>query len=229
MQPSAKSRIARSNAFAAATPASAFRSAPARLDDFRPQFLLALPLDLFPLPSQRRQQHGPQQRLDVLTSGVVRADLRALGGVQRPLEQRAEDRGLDAGPIVFVDIASVLISAVVIGITSLSANSPPLNQRISSGPKSPPWAIAAKRFSSRRVSMAGLALPSSNSLANSPAGRSPVSSPNMQNISFIRKWAARSGSMPLLPHAVGQLGEPLGRLDRDRLAGDARPQRRRDR
>ena len=44
--------------------------------------------------------------------------------------------------------------------------------------------------------MAGLALPVSSSLPKSPCGKSPVSSPNMQNMSFIRKWAARSGSMP---------------------------------
>ena len=51
-----------------------------------------------------------------------------------------------------------------------------------------------------------------------------MSSPNMQNMSFIRKWAARERLDPLLPQAVGQLGESLGRLDRDLLAGDARPQ-----
>ena len=57
--------------------------------------------------------------------------------------------------------------------------------------------MAAKRFSSRRFRLAGFALPSSSRRVNSPAGSSPMSSPNMQNISFIRKWAARSGSMPL--------------------------------
>ena len=51
-----------------------------------------------------------------------------------------------------------------------------------------------------------------------------MSSPNMQNISFIRKWAARSGSIPFCAHAVGQLAEPLGGLDGDLLAGDAGPQ-----
>ncbi len=45
--------------------------------------------------------------------------------------------------------------------------------------------------------MAGLALPVSSSLPNRPGGSSPVSSPNMQNMSFMRKWAARKGSMPL--------------------------------
>ena len=69
--------------------------------------------------------------------------------------------------------------------------------------------------------MAGLALPVSNSLPNSPGGKRPMSSPNMQNMSFMRKWAALERLDALLPQAVGQLGEALGRLDGHRLAGDA--------
>ena len=47
----------------------------------------------------------------------------------------------------------------------------------------------------------------------------------MQNMSFIEEMGGPQRLDALLPHAVGQLGEALGRLDRDRLAGDARPQR----
>jgi hypothetical protein len=34
----------------------------------------------------------------------VRADLRPFGRVERPLEQRAEDRRLDLGPVVLVGL-----------------------------------------------------------------------------------------------------------------------------
>ena len=54
-----------------------------------------------------------------------------------------------------------------------------------------------ERFQQPRRSMAGFALAVSSSLPKRPGGSSPVSSPNMQNMSFIRKWAARSGSIPL--------------------------------
>ena len=80
------------------------RAGPTGLDHFRPKLLLALSLDLGPFALERGQQDGLQERLDVGAAGVVGADLRTLGGVQRPLEERAEDRRLDAGPIVLVDV-----------------------------------------------------------------------------------------------------------------------------
>ena len=143
-------------------------------------------------------------------------------------------------------LARVLISAVVSGITSVSANRPPLNQAMTSLPNVPPWAMASNRVSNNRGSMAGFALAVSSSLPNSPAGSRPVSSPNMQNMSFIRKWAARSGSIPLsrIPSASlanrwaastvifslvmpgrSELGSVKSLRRTSRLAGSARPAR----
>ena len=39
-----------------------------------------------------------------LAAGIMGADLASLARVEGPLEERAEDRRLDAGPIVFVDV-----------------------------------------------------------------------------------------------------------------------------
>src|SRR5438128_9686495 len=47
---------------------------------------LALGLDRFPFAAERGHQHRLEQREDVVLTGVVGADLRALGGIEGALE-----------------------------------------------------------------------------------------------------------------------------------------------
>ena len=58
-----------------------------------------LRLHLCPSATKRRHQNRLYDEQDVLATGVVGAQLRPLGRVQRPLEQRAEDGGLDGSPV----------------------------------------------------------------------------------------------------------------------------------
>ena len=62
-----------------------------------------LRLHLLPPPAQRRHQHRLDDQQDVVLAGVMRPQLRALGGVQTTLEECAEDGRLDRAPIQRID------------------------------------------------------------------------------------------------------------------------------
>ena len=52
-----------------------------------------------PLGQQGANDHRIDDPHDLVPIRVVRPELRALVGVKAPLEQRAQDRGIDAGPV----------------------------------------------------------------------------------------------------------------------------------
>ena len=54
---------------------------------------------LFPVGAQRLDDRGDDQPLDIGARRVVSAELRALPLVERALQQRAEDGGLDVAPV----------------------------------------------------------------------------------------------------------------------------------
>ena len=56
--------------------------------------------DVRPLGAQRLDDRGQHEALDVGAGRELGAELVALDRVQRPLEQRAEDGGLDRLPVV---------------------------------------------------------------------------------------------------------------------------------
>ena len=60
---------------------------------------LCLGLHRVPAAAQRQHQHRLDDQQDIVAAGVVRAELRTLGGVERACEQRAQDRRLDAAPV----------------------------------------------------------------------------------------------------------------------------------
>ena len=59
----------------------------------------AAALRIAPLGAQRLDHGGQHQPLDVGARRVVGAERVALGGVERALQQGAEDRGLDVAPV----------------------------------------------------------------------------------------------------------------------------------
>ena len=121
----------------------------------------------------------------------MRADLRALGGVERALEQRAEDRRLDVGPVVGVDFDRASISSRrQLDRRRASANRPPLNQGISSAPKSPP---------------VGHGVEEHFKLLGQPAGF--ASAPLQQ----LAEQLVRAAADILAEHAEHQLHEEMGR------------------
>ena len=64
------------------------------------QEVVDLLLGKFPLAAERLHDHRLHHELDVGSAGVVGAKLGALGGVEGPLEQGAEDGGLDVAPVL---------------------------------------------------------------------------------------------------------------------------------
>ena len=69
--------------------------------------------------------------------------------------------------------------------------------------------------------MAGLALPVSSSLPNRPVRQESGVFAEHAEHELHQEVGGPERLDALLPHAVGQLGEALGRLDGHRLAGDA--------
>ena len=62
----------------------------------RPTLLAAVP---YAVASERAQDHRLDDLHDLVGVGIVRANLRALVGVEKALEQGAEDGGIDFTPI----------------------------------------------------------------------------------------------------------------------------------
>ena len=83
---------------------------PACRDNLRPELFVAAALTSAHSRRKRQQDDRLQERFDVGPAGVMGPDLRALGRVERPLEKRAENRRLDARPVVSLTSTSVLIS-----------------------------------------------------------------------------------------------------------------------
>ena len=80
---------------------------------------------------------------DLVAVGVMRAELAALVGVEAALEQGAEDRGVDVGPVELRGVGSGRrCRPVSRGRASSSSNRPPLNQSTGSKPTVPPAFIA---------------------------------------------------------------------------------------
>ena len=101
-----------------------------------------------------RQPGADDDRLDdehdLVAVGVVRAQLRALAGVQTALEQRAQDGRVDLRPVQRSPaLRTVSISARVSGSAESSSKSPPSNQATDSNPTRPPSDIAPNRSRAR--------------------------------------------------------------------------------
>ena len=85
--------------------------------------------------------------------------------------------------------------------------------------------MASKRFCSNRGSIARLALAVSKQLAEKPLRQQPRVFAEHAEHELHQEVGGPQRLDPLVAHPVSQLGEPLGRLYRDLLAGDAGPQR----
>ena len=64
-------------------------------------------LHVAPVRAQRLDDGRHHQPLDIGARRVVRAELAALVGVERVLQQRAEDRGLDLAPVLLRGLVAV--------------------------------------------------------------------------------------------------------------------------
>jgi hypothetical protein len=60
---------------------------------------LGLLADFGPAAAKRVHENGLDDEADIGFAGVVGAKLRALVGIEAAFEERAEDGGLDAGPV----------------------------------------------------------------------------------------------------------------------------------
>jgi hypothetical protein len=124
----------------------------------------------------------------IVNSGVMGADLPPLGRVKRAFEQRAEDRRLDVAPVLGIDEDERLdfVPGEVddLGVGEQAA----VEMADDVGAEFTPVAIAWKRFPSRRDRPAGSRRDCVKTRSNSLPGKSSMSSANMQNISFMRKW-----------------------------------------
>ena len=148
---------------------------------------------------QRGQQHRLDEAHDRGPVGVVRAELRALAGVEAALEERAEDRRLDLRPVEpgdAVDERDLLVGqrqhrgaveeAAVEPLDALRAEEAALLGHLREQ-------LVARPPVNTLGSSAACAAPAD---ARSPAGSRPASSANMQNSSLSRKWATSCGSWP---------------------------------
>jgi hypothetical protein len=122
------------------------------------------------------------------------ADLRALGRVKSALEQRAEDRRLDVAPVLGID-ENERLDLVPGEVDDLGVGEQAAVEMADDvGAEFPPVAMAWKRFPSRRDRPAVSRRDCVKTRSNSLPGKSSMSSANMQNISFMRKWAMRCAS-----------------------------------
>ncbi len=129
-------------------------------------------------------------------------DLRALAGVEGALEERAEDRRFDAGPVVIVDADERIDFGGGQGDHVVVGEQSAVEPGDFDGSEVAAVGHCGEEVFEPAGQTGGVCLAVLEQIAEEAvAGSSPTSSPNMQNINFMRKWAARSGSIPFVAHA----------------------------
>ena len=226
--------MARSNAlrsFELLPLARAFWPLPGRLFDLRPEFLFAAAVDFGPFAAQRGHQHGFEERFDIGPAGVMGADLRAFGGIEDALEERAEDRRLDVRPIGIVDrdedVDFLGRQREDFGVGEQSAVEP---EDFVGAEIAAPCDMAWKRFSSRRGERGGIGLAVFEDFAEKfRRQQADVFAEHAEHELHEEVGDAVRRDARVHAEAVGQIAEAVGGLLGDRFAADARMQGVRDR